>query len=163
MACPWIPAVCLLICADAGFANAPGDVLRTQATAPEGRVLEQAEALDEAAVRAIVDRAYASIGCALPSDLVTVFEVYLLDQAMLSLGVRVGADVARDGVFALRLRSTTIRHAQARAVLSVARALQGRVAADIDDGRLQIRQGLFEVRDCVPGGTLFALSPYAGD
>ncbi len=125
-------------------------------------LLERAEALDAGAVDALLEQAYADIGCALPRDLVTVFEVFLVDRAMTALGAPVGPEVARDGVFALRLRSTTIRHPEARAVLAVARALEGRVAADLRDGRLRDWGGLLEVAECEPAGTLFALSPYAG-
>ncbi|MEX3016278.1 hypothetical protein [Gymnodinialimonas hymeniacidonis] len=159
--------ICLasaLTCLAAPVFGAQGQhdpVVSVQLEVPRGSVLEQAEALDGPAVEAIMDEAYAAIGCALPSDLVTVFEVYLVDQAMIALGEPVGADVAREGFFALRLRSTTIRHPEARAVLAVARALEGRVAADMRSGRLRMVQGLFEVEDCTPNGTLFALSPYA--
>ncbi|MEJ6391350.1 hypothetical protein [Gymnodinialimonas ulvae] len=157
----WIQAMCLAVGTGGAIAAGPGDIAWVQAPAPDD-LLAQAEALDDGAVRAIVDRAYAAVGCALPSDLVTVFDIYLVDQAMTSLGVPIGPEVARDGVFALRLRSTTIHHPEARAILSVVRALHGRVAADVRAGHLRMRHGLFEVRDCVPEGTLFALSLYAG-
>ncbi len=108
-----------------------------------------------------MEEAYAAIGCALPIDLVSVFEVFLVDRVMMALGEPVGPEVAQQGFFALRLRSTTIRHPEARAVLVAARAVDGRLNDAIRSGRMAQRTGLFHVADCEPEGTLFALSPYA--
>lgn len=127
----------------------------------EPSVLQRAEALDNAAIAAILEVGFAAIGCTLPGDLVTAFEVFLVDRTMMSLGQAVGPEVAQQGVVALRLRSTTIHHPEASAVLAVARALDGQVAHVIESGRLALRRGVYLVEDCVPEGTLFALSPYA--
>ncbi len=155
-------AIVFLACGPAYGADGQWELLvPTQADAHEDSLLMRAEALDAAAVDVIVEEAYASIGCALPSDLVSVFEVYLVDRAMMALGEPVGADVAQQGFVALRLNAGTVRHPEAGAVLAAAQAVDGEVAADIRSGRMTMRLGLFRVADCEPAGTLFALSPYA--
>lgn len=128
---------------------------------PAGALAARAEALDGADVTNILNDAFAAIGCVLPTDLVSVFDIFLVDRAMAYLGEPVGPEVAQQGFFALRHRSTVIDHPEAAAVLGVARALEGRLSAEIRSDRLTMRGGLFRVADCEARGDLFALAAYA--
>lgn len=133
---------------------------RAELPVPES-LLARAEALTQTDTAAIFDAALASIGCAIPTDLVSVFDIYLVDYAMLYLGAPVGAEVAQQGFFALRLHSDTIHHEEARAVLAAARAMEGILAQRMRLGELPQSLGLFRAEDCEATGTIFNLAPYA--
>ncbi|WP_224814041.1 hypothetical protein [Hasllibacter sp. MH4015] len=146
--------IAALLCA---LALWPGAGL-SQSTTP---LLDRVQDLSEEEIATITQRAFERVGCAIPAELVSVFDIFLVDQVLTALGEPVGPDVARQGYFALRLRSSTIHHADARAVLAAARAVDGDVAAAMRAGRLTLRQGLFRVADCEPAGSVFVLAPYA--
>lgn len=126
-------------------------------------LVAEAEALTEADIAEIFDAALASIGCALPADLVSVFDIYLVDQVMTHLGTPVGAQVAQQGFFALRHRSATINHPEADAVIAAALAISGHLAQRMRTSQLTQSQGLFQTERCEPAGTVFELAPYANN
>ncbi len=128
---------------------------------PAGTLLERAEALGPDQIARILHDALASIGCALPADLVGVFEVYLIDHVMAHIGQPIGPDLAQQAFFSQRSRSVTINHPDAGAILAAARAVDGQVAVVMGSGTLTLRQGMFDVPDCEATGTVFALAPYA--
>lgn len=140
---------------------AEDQVLSTELSIPCSDLGAQAETLTSDDVALIFDMALASIGCAVPVDLVSVFDIYLVDRVMLHLGAPVGPEIAQQGFFALRLGNDTISHPEARAVLAAARAMDGYLARRMRFGGMPLSQGLFRVEACEPTGTVFELAPYA--
>lgn len=149
---------CVLATAPARAAQ--DDVWHVEAPQALG-LLERVEALREAELTRILDQALASIGCAIPADLVAVFDIYLVDQVLTHLEYSVGPELAQQGFLALMLGQAVPEHPEGDAIVAAARVMQGRVSQRMRDGEWTQAQGVFRVDGCVQTGTVFNLAPYA--
>ncbi|MEJ6392267.1 hypothetical protein V8J82_03315 [Gymnodinialimonas sp. 2305UL16-5] len=156
-------SIAIVLCLCGAFIPDPTGAVPKWEQDGAASLVDRIEALSEADITRIFNEAFAQIGCVLPSDLTDVFEYYLVGRVMAHLGAPVEPHWAQAGYFGARHPRQPLDHINGEAIRAAAISIQGRLYEDILSGRLGLRNGVFQMPDCMPQGTIFTLAPYDRD